>query len=219
MSIVFQILNQLYNNNENIIANVDPNKNIKLKSRNLNNLKTQLEENDMEKYQKYKFKERGVSKKLLDQIPFSEQVRKDLETPDVVNMTEEKQLVKKDDIIKGKINLKNYKEGLNSGDEDDRSYTENFEELKNFKELVEEDMNSEFKQLKSKIDKDEEKRKIAKMTNKPIFDSNGKDQDEKLRRTAILLGKLWQLTPAQKRHWYRQLKREEKEVAKKMIKL
>ena len=65
----------------------------------------------------------------------------------------------------------------------------------------------------------EEKRKIAKMTNKPIFDSNGKDQDEKLRRTAILLGKLWQLTPAQKRHWYRQLKREEKEVAKKMIKL
>ena len=57
------------------------------------------------------------------------------------------------------------------------------------------------------------------MTNKPIIDLNNNDQDEKLKKTATLLGMLWQLTPAQKSHWYRRLKREEKEVAKKMIKM
>jgi hypothetical protein len=155
---------------------------------------------------------------LLDQIPFTEQVKKDLQTSDE-GIQKIKKKLEKTEPKEDKFTFQKFKDPFNSEEEDDTKSFKNFEDTKNFKQLVEEDINSEFKQMKKNVDMDEEKRKLAKMTNKPIFDSNGKDQEEKLRKTATLLGKLWQLTPFQKRHWYRQLKREEKEVAKKMIKL
>jgi hypothetical protein len=155
----------------------------------------------------------------LDQIPFTEQVKKDLQTSDEGIQKIQEKLVKKKEPKEEKFSFQKFKDPFYSEEEDNRKSSKNFDDVKNFKQLVEEDINSEFKQMKKKVDMDEEKRKIAKMTNKPIYDSKGKDQDEKLRKTATLLGKLWQLAPFQKRHWYRQLKREEKEVAKKMIKL
>ena len=200
----------------------DPKAHIKLKTKNLNNLKTELASSNNEKYNDYKFKERGPSKTLMDQIPFNEQVRNNINTPEIIEPKKNKQKLAKDKQWDKTLNLKNFKD-IDRIDENDKKENDIDEEIeikrKDFKSLVNEDLNSETNQINQKINKDDEKRKIAKMTNKPIIDLNNNDQDEKLKKTATLLGMLWQLTPAQKSHWYRRLKREEKEVAKKMIKM
>jgi hypothetical protein len=139
-------------------------------------------------------------------MPFNENLIQDMSKKE-----EKKKGLSQFDPESGKVNLKDFKNPFRNEEDEEKP-------KKDFKTLVAEDLNSEFKQLKEKVDRDEEKLRISKMTKKPL-EVDRKEQDEKLRKTATILGRLWQLTPGQKNHWYRQLKREEKEVAKQLIKL
>lgn len=212
----------MYDNVQNIILPNDPNRDARLRSNtNLNFQNTQVNPVDENKLKGYKVIDRGVTQRLKDNIGFGRgedgPLAEEEENPDIKEFRKMYDKKALPESSSGRVNLKDFKdpfkEEVKELDEDTKE-----EQKKSFKSLVEEDVNSEGSQLKKIVDDHEEKKRISKMTGKPLPE-NRETQDQKLRRTAELLGKLWQLTPAQKNHWYRRLKREEKQVAKRLIKL
>lgn len=87
---------------------------------------------------------------------------------------------------------------------------------KSLKDLVEQDLNPFLKEHEKALQIEKDLIRMAKVSDKNIIDLKPA-KDYYLKKKALNLAKVWDMDVAETKHWYRRLKREEKQIIKALV--
>jgi len=87
---------------------------------------------------------------------------------------------------------------------------------KSLKDLVERDLNPHLKEHEKALQIEQDLVRMSKVSDKNIIDLKPA-KDYYLKKKALNLAKIWDLDVAETKHWYRRLKREEKQIIKALV--
>ncbi len=87
---------------------------------------------------------------------------------------------------------------------------------KSLKELVEKDLNPYLKEHEKALHIEQDLQRLSKISDQNIIDLKPA-RDYYLKKKALNLAKIWNMDVSETKHWYRRLKREEKQIIKALI--